>query len=50
MHDENNDAAEPDRPDDLAYAPMELIDAGDVVELTNGTTSNDTADRKAYYW
>lgn len=27
-----------------------ITTAGDVVELTLGNTSNDTADMKAYYW
>ncbi|MGH3451175.1 MAG: hypothetical protein ACRDQW_10700 [Haloechinothrix sp.] len=50
MQEEHKVAAGPDRSDTPVYVPMVLVDAGDVVELTNGTTSNDTADRKAYYW
>ncbi|MDX2968346.1 hypothetical protein PWY87_03615 [Kribbella solani] len=34
----------------VEYEPPELYEVGDVIQLTNGSTSNDTADRKAYYY
>lgn len=46
-----NLSVERDEPLDAdPYEPPTLTVVGDVVELTNGTTSNDTADRKAYYY
>lgn len=32
------------------YEMPELVKVGDVVELTNGASFNDTADRKVYYY
>lgn len=32
------------------YVAPELVEVGDVVELTHGTSFNDTADRKVYYY
>ncbi len=45
MCEDHTTPASPDRPDQPIYAPAILVDAGDVVELTNGATSYDTADR-----
>jgi hypothetical protein len=34
----------------LDYEPPQVIEIGDVVELTKGATENDTADRNNYYF
>jgi hypothetical protein len=43
---------EADAPDGIApeYETPTLAEVGDVAVLTNGTNSNDTADRKSYYY
>lgn len=33
-----------------SYEPPELLEVGDVVELTNGHRFDDTADMKRYYY
>lgn len=46
---EQSDFQAADQPSE-SYEPPELLEVGDVVELTNGHRFDDTADMKRYYY
>lgn len=42
--------AEKVTPSVAIYETPQVIELGDIVELTNGNGADDTADMNAYYW